>query len=119
MTLNPETKAEIAEGNALVDQAPKLMDVLNAVSAVYHVGKMDLLSFRRFANLVEARDAYYWCARTLTPRSYPEIGRFLGNRDHSTVWAGVLRVSIRFNSHKDRLAKVVKRLGIDLGELKP
>ena len=119
MTLDPETKAEIEEGVDFLNKAPKLMDVLAAVSAVYGVGKMDLLSFRRFAHLVEARDAYYWCARNLTPRSYPEIGRFFGNRDHSTVWAGVLRVSQRFDAHKDRLEKVAKRLGVDLKDYKP
>lgn len=117
--LDPEIKAEIAEGAEMIDRAPKLMEVLEAVSAVYRIGKMDLVSFRRFPHLVEARDAFYWCARTLTPRSYPEIGRFFGNRDHSTVWTGVLRVNQRYEAHKDRLEKVAKRLGIDLTDYQP
>lgn len=117
--LDPETKAEIAEGAEMIDRAPKLMEVLEAVSAVYRIGKMDLVSFRRFPHLVEARDAFYWCARTFTPRSYPEIGRFFGDRDHSTVWTGVLRVNQRYETHKDRLLKVAKRLGIDLKDYQP
>lgn len=116
---DPETKAEIAEGAEMIDRAPKLMEVLEAVSAVYRIGKMDLVSFRRFSHLVEARDAFYWCARTFTPRSYPEIGRFFGDRDHSTVWKGVLRVNQRYETHKDRLLEVAKRLGIDLKDYQP
>jgi chromosomal replication initiator protein len=113
---NAETEAEIAEGAKITDCAPKLMDILNAVSAVYGIGKMDIVSARRFSHLVEARDAFYWCAYTFTPRSYPEIGRFLGNRDHCTVWTGVRRVNGRFETHQHRLEKVKKRLGIDLKE---
>lgn len=119
MTLREETRAEIMEGVRFVDQAPKLMEILDAVSTVYRVGKMDMMSLRRFSHLVEARDAFYWCARTLTPRTYVEIGRFFGGRDHSTVWEGIVRVSQRFNTHKDRLAKVMARLGVDVGELRP
>lgn len=119
MTLNTETHAEVMEGVDYIARAPKLMDVLDAVSAVYKVGKMDMISLRRYAHLVEARDAFYWGARTLTPRTLTEIGRFFGNRDHSTVYEGVIRVSQRFDKHKDRLAEVVKRLGIDVGELRP
>lgn len=119
MTMDSQIRAEIDEGAAIISNAPKLIDVLNAVSAVYGIGKMDLISFRRFANLVEARDAFYWCARTLTPRSYPEIGKFFGNRDHSTVWTGVLRVNQRFEAHRNRLTKVALRLGIDLKDYKP
>ena len=119
MTDNPEVVAEIKEGADYVANTPRLMEILEAVAAVYRVGKMDIISFRRFANMVEARDAFYWCARTLTPRSYPEIGQFFGKRDHSTVWAGVLRVTQRFDAHKDRLEQVVKRLGINMKDYHP
>lgn len=119
MTLDPLVKAEIADGTAITDGAPKLIDILNAVSSVYGIGKMDLISFRRFPHLVEARDAFYWCARTLTPRSYPEIGLFFGNRDHSTVWEGVHRAKKRYHVHRDRLQKVAECLGIDIKECNP
>lgn len=120
MTLDQAAaEAEIAEGVEFVRQAPKLMDILEAVSSVYRVGKMDMMSLRRYAHVVEARDAFYWCARTLTPRTYVEIGRFFGGRDHSTVWEGIVRVSQRFDAHKKRLAQVVARLGIDIGDLQP
>ena len=119
MTFNPKVEAEVAAGVKFVRSAPKLMDIFEEVSSVYKAGRMDMMSFRRYAHVVEARDAFYWCARTLTPRTYVEIGRFFGGRDHTTVWEGVARVSRRFDSHKDRLAKVVARFGIDIGDLQP
>lgn len=119
MTLDPRVKAELAEGAAISENAPKLIDILNAVSSVYGIGKMDLVSFRRFPHLVEARDAFYWCARTMTPRSYPEIGQFFGDRDHSTVWTAVRRTTKRFAAHKGRLETVAKRLGVNLKDFAP
>lgn len=117
MMLDDDVMAEVEEGMEFVSRAPKLMDVLEAVCAVYRIGKMDLMSFRRFSHFVEARDAFYWCAKTFTPRSYPEIGRFLADRDHSSVWEGVMRAQIRFDSHKQRLVLVAKRLGVAVDEV--
>jgi len=117
MMLDDEANAEINEGVAFVARAPRLMAILDAVCAVYRVGKMDVMSSRRMAHFVEARDAFYWCARTFTPRSYPEIGRFLADRDHSSVREGVMRAQIRFDSHKQRLVLVAKRLGVAVDEV--
>tara|TARA_R110000868_G_scaffold404384_1_gene682497 strand:- start:6918 stop:7277 length:360 start_codon:yes stop_codon:yes gene_type:complete len=114
MTLDAEAQAEIAEGVAFIERAPKLMAILDAVSAVYRVGKMDMMSLRRFPHMVEARDAFYWLSRHLTPRTYVEIGRFFADRDHSTVLEGVRRASMRFPAHKKRLVEVSKRLNIKI-----
>lgn len=112
MMLDAEVKAEIEAGPAFIEQAPKLMEILDAVASVYRVGKMDMMSLRRFPHMVEARDAFYWLARHLTPRTYVEIGRFFADRDHSTVLEGVSRATLRFPTHKARLAEVCKRLNV-------
>lgn len=119
MTLDLEAKLEVEEGVQFVAKTPKLMEILETVADVYGVGKMDMMSLRRFSNIVEARDGFYWCARALTPRTFTEIGRFFGKRDHSTVWAGIVRVSQRFDKHHARLNEVVKRLGVKTEKLKP
>jgi chromosomal replication initiation ATPase DnaA len=64
--------------------------------------------------MVEARDAFYYLSRHLTPRTYVEIGRFLADRDHSTVLTGVGRASMRLPAHKRRLVKVCKQLNIKI-----
>lgn len=111
--LDAEAMAEIMEGVNYVQRAPKLMEILVAVSEVYGIGKMDLMSNRRSDKFVEARDCFYWLARHLTPRTYPEIGQFLADRDHSSVWAGVERASERFHKHKPKLVQVLRKLGRD------
>jgi chromosomal replication initiation ATPase DnaA len=117
MTLNIETESEVMEGVAFVQRAPKLMPILETVAAVYRVGKMDMMSLRRYPHVVEARDAFYWLSKHLTPRTYTEIGRFFMDRDHSTVWEGVNRAGERIDRHKLRMREVCKRLGVSLEEL--
>jgi chromosomal replication initiator protein len=119
MTLNLETESEIMEGVAFVARTPKLMEILDAVSAVYMIGKLDLMSLRRYKNTVTARHAFFWLARHLTPRTYPEIGRFMADRDHGSVWHGVAEMDRRLGQHKPKLLEVCRRLGVTLEELKP
>ena len=49
----------------------------------------DLFSARRKANIVLAKFEAYWRCRNETPKTLPEIGRFFGGRDHTTVLHGV------------------------------
>lgn len=112
MTLDSEIEAEIMEGVALKNRTPKLMDILEAVCATYKVSKLEVMSARRFAYIVSARNAFYWCAYNFTVRSHPEIGRFIGDRDHSTVIYGVSRINTRFSNHKATLASIAQRLGL-------
>lgn len=119
MTLDRGAEAEVMEGVDFVARAPKLMEVLGAVSAVYMVGKMDVMSPHRFHHLVGARGAFYWLARHLTPRSYPEIGRFLGGRDHSTVIHGISVINRRMERHRDKLRIAIEKLGYNPDEVLP
>lgn len=117
MTLDPEASDEVMEGVALVANAPKLMQILDAVSAVYRIGKMDMMSVRRQSHIVSARQAFAWLARHLSPRTDAEVARFLANRDPSTITHGVSHVNRRLTRHKAQLREVCKRLGCNLKEL--
>lgn len=49
---------------------------------------IDIISHRRQAPLVLARQFAMWRAKNETKQSFPEIGRRFGNRDHTTcLWA--------------------------------
>ncbi len=63
----------------------KIEDIQRVVARQYNVSRSDLLSSRRTANVVRPRQVAMYLAKVLTPRSYPEIGRKFGGRDHSTV----------------------------------
>jgi len=58
----------------------------------------ELRSVRRHKGVVLARQEAMWRCKTETPNSLPQIGRALGNRDHTTVLHGVRR-------HEQRMAK--------------
>jgi chromosomal replication initiator protein len=58
----------------------------------FNVEAREVLSQRRSLPAARARQAAMWLAKQLTPRSYPEIGRLIGNRDHSTAMHAVRRI---------------------------
>lgn len=60
----------------------------------HNVSHQDLLSPRRFRNLVRARHEAWWLAYTQSEASYPAIGKFF-NRDHTTIMFGIRRHAAR------------------------
>lgn len=69
--------------------APSIRLIVSVVSATFEVPVLDILSQRRSAGISVARHAAYWLCRELTYCSIPTIARHLGNRDHTTVMAGI------------------------------
>ena len=62
--------------------------ILNEVCTQYGVTKLDLISDRRTANLMRPRMHAYYRLRTETTLSFPQIGRLMGGRDHTTAMHG-------------------------------
>lgn len=60
-------------------------DIQRAVCAHYRIDKSEMASQRRVRSLARPRQIAMYLAKELTPRSFPEIGRRFGGRDHSTV----------------------------------
>lgn len=67
-----------------------LHDILADVCSRHRISSADILSPRRFRNLVYARQEAWWLAYTQSEASYPAIGKFF-NRDHTTVMFGIRR----------------------------
>ena len=63
----------------------RIADVQQAVSAYYKLPVCEMTSHRRSNMIARPRQVAMYLAKELTPRSYPEIGRRFGGRDHSTV----------------------------------
>jgi chromosomal replication initiator protein len=57
-----------------------------------------LLSDRRTRVIVKPRQIAMYLAKTMTPRSFPEIGRRFGGRDHTTVLHAVRKIEELINS---------------------
>ena len=71
---------------------PSIALILDAVSDEFEVNRRALLGFRRERHISMARQAAMWLARRLTARSFPEIGRAMGDRDHTTIMYGCSRI---------------------------
>ncbi|WP_245396614.1 chromosomal replication initiator protein DnaA [Jiella sonneratiae] len=77
---------------ANVERKIRIEDILKFVSRHYNVTRTDLLSSRRTKTIVRPRQIAMYLAKTMTPRSLPEIGRRFGGRDHTTVLHAVRKI---------------------------
>jgi len=69
----------------LKSNTPTIKEIQLTVARVFGVPLMDILSPRRNKRLVLVRHVGIVLCRLLTCRSYPEIGRRTGGRDHSSI----------------------------------
>jgi chromosomal replication initiation ATPase DnaA len=89
-------------------------NVLGAVCDAFFVSFADLLGKDRHKSIAEARQIAYWLLRKLCCFSYPQLGRFLGGRDHTTALHGVTKVERRRRldaAYRERLDLLVSQLG--------
>ncbi len=70
----------------------RIEDIQKIVARHYNVSKHDLLSARRTRTIVRPRQIAMYLAKTMTPRSFPEIGKRFGGRDHTTVLHAVRKI---------------------------
>jgi chromosomal replication initiator protein len=75
------------------ESATRIRHIVQLVASFYRVSVHDIRSDRRTSELIRARHAAFYLAKVITQRSYPEIGRRMGGRDHTTVLHGVRRVT--------------------------
>lgn len=64
--------------------------LLNYVSRFYNEDEKEILSPRKFRSLVMVRGIYSYYMKRKLSYSLPQIGRRVGNRDHTTI-LGVIR----------------------------
>lgn len=69
-----------------------IADIQRAVADHFKVPLSDMASDRRSVTYTRPRQVAMYLSRRLTTRSYPQIGRKFGDRDHATVIHGVRRI---------------------------
>ncbi len=60
-------------------------EIQRTVCEYFRIDRSEMSSKRRARAIVRPRQVAMYIAKMMTPRSYPEIGRKFGGRDHSTV----------------------------------
>jgi chromosomal replication initiator protein len=71
---------------------PTIGKVMFAVAQHFNISRNDLMSSSRTADIAYPRQVAYYLCRTLTLRSFPEIGRRFGGRDHTTTLHGYRKI---------------------------
>lgn len=83
------TEDDIAFGPVVIHDSepepPSCQEIIRATAQHFGVTKLEMISQRRHEYLVTARQVAIYMCQTLTSRSTPHIGKYMGNRDHTTV----------------------------------
>ena len=74
------------------DRRMTVDEIQKAVADHFALKQADLLCERRTRAIARPRQLAMYLAKTLTTRSYPDIGRRFGGRDHTTVLHAVRKI---------------------------
>ena len=76
--------------------------IAQAVADAWGITLRDLRGQRRFASFVIPRHVAFALSRAYTDHSFPEIGQWFGDRDHTTVIHGIRRYERELcDTHRD------------------
>jgi Bacterial dnaA protein helix-turn-helix len=67
-------------------------DMIYGVATAHGCTVRELAGRSRHARVTRARHEAMWLLREATDLSLPDVGRILGNRDHTTVLSGVRKI---------------------------
>lgn len=93
----------LAEHIATAQTMIGLEGILDTVSHFFGVPKGELTGDKRTRTITLPRQMAMYLSRRLTPLSFPEIGRLMGGKNHSTVIAACKRVEAMIES-KEQVA---------------
>jgi len=79
----------------------KLPDIINAVASELNIKPSDLKSSKRTKNVVDGRRTVIYLARELTHNSMPDIAKFLGMKDHSSVSKNISKANELIEKDED------------------
>lgn len=102
----------VAMATAIVSSTkpyPPLDFILGCVSQAFNVPVSEIASSRRNAVLHPPRRAYSWLAKQITGKSFPEIARGLGGKDHTTILHAV-RMAEETRARDDEFRRVTDHL---------
>jgi chromosomal replication initiator protein len=92
-----------------------LKDIEGVVIRHYNVPRSDIHSGNKSKNIALARQICMYLAKELTDSSYQEIGKYFGNKRHTTVIFAIKKLkeksksSAEFRSHIENLIRMAKK----------
>ena len=76
-------------------------DIIDAISKCLGYSREDIEGHTRRQEVVKARDLIAFLLREYGNISYSEIGRLLGNRDHTTILHAYKKIKQRIKTHPE------------------
>lgn len=103
--ITPDLVMQIIEkhGNTVKQEGISFENLLNEVAGYYGVSRDDLVGKKRNAKINDARQVLMYLGRTLTGLTFDEIGKELGNRDHTTIMHGYEKIYNSINQNNKSL----------------
>jgi chromosomal replication initiator protein len=95
-------------------RASSITEILDATAVEFGVDRRQMLDRDRRPQVAAARHVAMYLARELTDHSLPEIGRGIGDRNHTTVLHAVNRISLALGQDvaiRQAVDNLRKRLG--------
>ncbi|OHB34640.1 MAG: hypothetical protein A2Y08_03010 [Planctomycetes bacterium GWA2_40_7] len=92
-----------------------LKDIEDVVIKHYNVPHNDIQSGNKSKNVALARQICMYLAKVLTESSYQEIGRYFGNKRHTTAIFAINKVkekmnsNVEFRSRIENLIRIIKK----------
>ena len=93
-------------GPLISERQVSIDEVLSTVASQFGLKVSDIKGSRKTREVSQPRQVAMYLARRLTRCSFPEIGRFFGGKDHSTVVKGVKKIEGLLKDHPDLAEKV-------------
>ncbi|MCO6451371.1 MAG: chromosomal replication initiator protein DnaA [Caldilineales bacterium] len=94
----------LGDHNEYLDKDPAA--ILQAVSDEYRISPAELLGARRIKRVVVPRQVAMYLMRELSQMSFPQIGEYLGGRDHTTAMHGHNKIEGNLADDGELRAKV-------------
>jgi len=91
-TVEPEPAEPEPEAVFIPRRRPSVEQVIAATAKHFNMSPEQLIANRRNRGLADARHIAMYVSHTETLRSYPDIGRRMGDRDHTTIIHGVRKI---------------------------
>ena len=112
-----EITLEVAEKelqNIIFPEKPKEITVeviTNTVANHFHIKLDDIFSSKRQNDIAFPRQIIMYLCRNMTNTPLQDIGKYLGNRDHTTVMHGVEKINkeISTNRETEELINIIKK----------
>ncbi|MCR5282069.1 MAG: chromosomal replication initiator protein DnaA [Lachnospiraceae bacterium] len=87
--------------------------ILNVITEHFNVSRDDIASTKRNSEIVLPRQVFMYLCREYLSKTYDEIGKYVGGRDHATVMHGITKLenmmkeSTEFSARIDTIRKKI------------